>query len=125
MLFSELEVICHGNILRQSEDREITDLCIDSRKLSIQPGSVFFAIGGENHDGHEFINEAFEKGIRLFVVERDMRHATSASMIQVTSSIKALQDIVTHHRAEFEIPVIGITGSNGKTIIKELSLIHI
>lgn len=119
MLFSELEDICKGEVLRISEDREITDLCIDSRKLSIHAGSVFFAIGGVNHDGHKYIEEATEKGIRLFVVEKDMRHETSASMIKVDSSIEALQRLVAFHRAQFDIPVIGITGSNGKTIIKE------
>lgn len=119
MLFSELQNICGGEVLRMSEDREITDLCLDSRRLSIHPGSVFFAIGGEHHDGHDYIEEAFEKGIRLFVVEKDVRGKTSGSMIKVESSVTALQQLVTHHRNSFDVPVIGITGSNGKTIIKE------
>jgi alanine racemase len=119
MLFSQLEEICQGKILHQSENSELTALCIDSRNLTIQKGSVFFAINGENQDGHKYLEEAFSKGIRLFVVEKEVKDFEDGSIIQVDSAKRALQQLVTHHRQNFYYPVIGITGSNGKTIVKE------
>lgn len=119
MLFSELKDICQGEFLAQSEDTEVTALCIDSRNLTIQKGSVFFAISGVNQDGHKYLEEAFDKGIRLFVVENEVEDLEEGSILKVGSAVKALQQIVKHHREPFDYPVIGITGSNGKTIVKE------
>ena len=73
MNFSQLLEICGGEILSQVNDQKLTSLCIDTRNLSIQKGSIFFAINGVNHDGHLYVNEAFKKGIRLFVVEKRLK----------------------------------------------------
>lgn len=90
--------------------------------------SVFFAIQGEHHDGHEFIGELYRKGIRHFVVERtaltpnrraDLLNYPDAQFIEVDSSLQTLQELAAAHRRLFRIPVVGITGSNGKTIVKE------
>jgi len=104
-----------------STDRPIMHLITDSRKAIAQEGSVFFAINGDHHDGHQYIQPLYEAGIRQFVVEKDIptQKFTGANFLKVNSSIQALQHIVAHLRAQFKIPVIGITGSNGKTIIKE------
>lgn len=119
MLFSQLKDICQGELLNQTKDFVINALCTDSRKLSIQKGSVFFAINGENQDGHEYLQEAFDKGIRLFIVERNVKDFEESNVLKVKSVVKALQKIAAYHRKTFNYPVIAITGSNGKTIIKE------
>ncbi|MFT7035405.1 MAG: alanine racemase [Cyclobacteriaceae bacterium] len=119
MNFSELTEICEGEFLHHVDDQKVTSLCIDTRNLSIQRGAVFFAIDGDNHDGHSYVKEAYEKGIRHFVVEKRIEGMEEASVLLVPSSVGALQVIVAHHRKQYSYPVIGITGSNGKTIVKE------
>jgi alanine racemase len=103
-------------------------LLTDSRQLIFPQQTLFFAIKGEHHDGHQFLAELYQKGVRQFVVERkaltDKRRDTLASfenaqIWEVESSLKALQEVAKLHRSQFDIPVIGITGSNGKTIVKE------
>ena len=102
----------------------------DSRQVSetTQSDSVFFAIQGEHHDGHDFIGEVYRKGIRRFVVERpaltptrraELAELPDAQFIEVDSSLQTLQTLAAEHRHQFKIPVVGITGSNGKTIVKE------
>lgn len=121
ILFSSLASICQGKILQQHKDREIRDLIIDSRKILLSEQALFFAIAGERHDGHQYISDLYRAGIRQFVVEKPLSifQYPEANFIQVESSKSALQAIVSTHRLNFSIPVIGITGSNGKTIIKE------
>jgi len=121
ILFSSLAAICQGKTLQQNKDREIRDLIIDSRKVLLSEQALFFAISGERHDGHQYISDLYRAGIRQFVVEKlvSVSPYPEANFIQVVSSKLALQAIVTNHRSNFSIPVIGITGSNGKTIIKE------
>ena len=106
----------------------------DSRQVTGKaPGAslsdaVFFAIHGEHHDGHAFINDLYQKGIRQFVVERsaltperraEFMNYPDANLIEVDSSLQTLQTLAAQHRRQFQIPIIGITGSNGKTIVKE------
>lgn len=119
--FSQLAALCQGTILQIAKDRVIEDLVIDSRKAMLTEHALFFAIAGERHDGHAYLKELYAKGIRQFVVERKIavEPFSGANFLLVSSSVKALQQLVSAHRSEFSIPVIGITGSNGKTIIKE------
>lgn len=105
----------------------------DSRQvLSTTSGgsaeAVFFAIQGEHHDGHRFITELYHKNVRQFVVETaaltpELRHELAqlpdVRIREVGSSLKTLQELAAQHRSQFDIPVVGITGSNGKTIVKE------
>jgi alanine racemase len=98
------------------------DLIIDSRTLTHPANSVFFAIKGQRHDGHSFITEAYGKGVRNFVVSRepsDLSALPDCNILLVDDTLKALQILAAAHRSKFQIPVIGITGSNGKTIVKE------
>lgn len=83
--------------------------------------TLFFAITGTQRDGHRFISDCYEKGVCSYVVERevDTKVYPGAGFIVVNDSVAALQQIAAHHRQLFELPVIGITGSNGKTIVKE------
>ncbi|MEN7546590.1 bifunctional UDP-N-acetylmuramoyl-tripeptide:D-alanyl-D-alanine ligase/alanine racemase [Rapidithrix thailandica] len=98
-------------------------ILIDSRKLISGEGTVFFAIYGERHDGHHYIKDLYERGVRRFVVEKDLseeiHQLPGIQCCRVKSSVKALQEFVAYKRARFSLPVIGITGSNGKTIVKE------
>jgi Alr-MurF fusion protein len=104
-----------------------TDLCVveqiitDSRSYFGEPSVLFLAIKGQLHDGHHYIKELFDKGIRCFLVEENVpeHQFPGAQFINVSTSIVALQRIAQHHRQQFNYPVIAITGSNGKTIVKE------
>lgn len=106
-------------MLREPLDIEVKGLAFDTRQLTIQSGVVFFAIEGQNHDGHAFINDAYDKGVRLFVIEHEVKMKSDASYFLVENAIEAMQAMARAHRARFDYPVIGITGSNGKTIVKE------
>jgi Alr-MurF fusion protein len=120
MLFSHLEKITQGKVLNLHRDQLVTALLTDSRKVTVSDGAVFFAIAGAHHDGHQFITRLYELGIRQFIVERPVEApGPEANVLQVRSSIDALQRLVAQHRREINTPVIGITGSNGKTIVKE------
>ncbi len=97
-------------------------LLIDSRQLTSASASIFFAIRGPHHDGHKFIAELYTRGVREFVIDSPEFQTDpfpNAIFHRVENSIHALQELVADHRKQFSIPVIGITGSNGKTIVKE------
>ncbi len=121
--FSELEKITGGEILTFSADMPIDNLLTDSRKVSILQGTLFIAIKGDFHDGHHYIDKLYQDGIRQFLVEdgNDARYRElqGANIIKTQNSLEALQKITAYHRSRFNIPIVGITGSNGKTIVKE------
>jgi alanine racemase len=120
--FSQLESITGGKNIRFSSDMPVSIISLDSRKASAAEGTVFFAIRGERHDGHDYLQNLYAQGIRQFVVERPLSSPEifkDANVILVDSAIDALQRMAAFHRSTFSVPVVGITGSNGKTIIKE------
>jgi UDP-N-acetylmuramoyl-tripeptide--D-alanyl-D-alanine ligase len=90
----------------------------DSRQ--IKPSCIFFALRGGNFDGNRYASEALEKGAAYAVVD-DPRYKTSSNILLVEDVLKTVQDLATHHRLQYDIPVIAITGSNGKTTTKELT----
>ena len=96
---------------------EITAVTTDSR--AVTPGCLFAAIRGERADGHDYVNSAFEKGAVCCVVERVPADAAGC-MILVPDTVTALQKIAGAYRAGFDIPVLGVTGSVGKTTAKEM-----
>jgi len=102
-------------------DVQIEHLLFDSRKIYTPQSSLFFAIVGARRNGHQFIDEVYKKGVRSFVVshEVDVKKFPEANFIKVDDSLQALQTLGIEHRKNFNIPFIGITGSNGKTIVKE------
>lgn len=102
-------------------DIAIEDLLTDSRKLVFPQRTLFFAIGGPRRDGHQFIPELYERGVRCFVVrsDYDAGDMRDGFFLNVADVLQALQKLAAYHRQQFNIPVIGITGSNGKTIVKE------
>ena len=94
---------------------------LDSRKVINPTDSLFFAIDGENHDGHKYVDELYAKGVRNFVIEKpfETQKYPNASFKIVESTVHELQLQATQHKNQFDIPTVGITGSNGKTIVKE------
>ncbi len=120
--FSQLESLAHGKLLRLTKDTEITTLITDSRKAFNVQGAVFFAINGARHDGHRYLRELYINGVRQFVVEQqspELETFPDANILLVKSSLQALQSLAQHQRENFTKTVVGITGSNGKTIVKE------
>ena len=97
----------------------ITDILIDSRRLINPENCLFFALTSKKNNGHNFIEELYQKGIRNFIVSEEGFYLEDANIIRVENTLEALQKLSAHHRKQFDIPVFGITGSNGKTIIKE------
>ena len=112
--------IVNGQLFGASDERKISDLLIDSRHLMDPNQALFFALQSHRNDGHKYIEELYEKGVRAFVVkQRPEASCPEAAFIVVADTLKALQALASYHRQQFSIPVIGITGSNGKTIVKE------
>jgi alanine racemase len=105
-----------GTIIRENS---ISILLTDSRQISNPVESLYFALNGRRN-GHEFIAEAYNHGVRNFVVQHQpVEDYVAANFLIVADVLKALQTLAANHRRRFNIPVIGITGSNGKTIVKE------
>ncbi|NVO12065.1 MAG: bifunctional UDP-N-acetylmuramoyl-tripeptide:D-alanyl-D-alanine ligase/alanine racemase [Bacteroidales bacterium] len=104
-------------------DRVIKSVSIDSRSVAGGESVLFFAIVGQHHDGHRFVNELYSyHGVRAFVVsglEDFSEQFPEATFLFVSDTLLALQKFASFHRKQFSYPVIGITGSNGKTIVKE------
>ena len=112
--------IVGGQIVGNQSERPICDLLIDSRQLVAAEQALFFAIVSSRNDGHKYIKELYDKGVRAFVVSQmPETPCPEAVFILVEDTLKALQTLASHHRHQFDIPVVGITGSNGKTIVKE------
>ena len=122
-LIEEVALIVKGSILQAGSGKElIHELLIDSRRLISPSRSLFFAIVSKRNDGHKYILELYEKGVRNFVVSAEPENIllySEANFVLVKNTLNALQALCATHRRQFTIPVIGITGSNGKTIVKE------
>lgn len=110
----------NAQLLGESGLVPIAYLLTDTRKLLGGEGALFIALAGPRHDGHDYIEAAYEKGVRQFIIGRTPKkiHADAIYLL-VDSPIAALQTLAKMHRAQFDLPVIAITGSNGKTIVKE------
>lgn len=119
--FSQLPSIVSGHLLQLVHDYAINHIITDSRKIISHPEAIFFARQGKNHDGHLFLSEMYDEGVRNFIVEKeiDVSKYSKANFVKVDSSLFALQALVKYHREQLPLKTIAITGSNGKTIIKE------
>lgn len=110
-------------------DDTISILLTDSRRLSFPEQSLFFALKTKTNDGHKYIAELYRLRVRNFVVSDRLPEFDAmkeANFLVVKDTLKALQKLAAFHRKRFDMPVIGITGSNGKTIVKEFlyQLLH-
>ncbi|MDP4183863.1 MAG: bifunctional UDP-N-acetylmuramoyl-tripeptide:D-alanyl-D-alanine ligase/alanine racemase, partial [Bacteroidota bacterium] len=103
-------------------DCNILRLSIDSRGVLAGEQTMFFAIRGDKRDGHDFISDAYQKQVRVFVVdkiEKKWLDFSDAVFLRVDDTLQSLQKLAAWHRQQLKCPVLGITGSNGKTIVKE------
>jgi len=117
MRFSELAKILNGNI-KVNEDTHIRYFSTDTRTLIGRNDEVFIAVNA-NRDGHDFVPEAIQAGVKNFIVQREVPALVGHNFFVVEHSVLAFQKIAEQHRNQFTIPIIGITGSNGKTTVKE------
>ncbi len=109
-----------GARLYGSADATIGWLLTDSRSLCFPEQTLFFALRTKRNDGHKYIDDLYRRGVRNFVVEQlPAGSYEGASFLKVPSPLAALQRLAERHRDEFDIPIVGITGSNGKTWVKE------
>ncbi len=120
---SEITTITKGELSSfNNENAVVNYLLTDSRKLGIVNDCMFVALTSKKNDGHNYIAALYKKGIVNYMVEKlpeDIENYKKANFVVVKSTLEGLQKIAAAHRAKFTIPVVGITGSNGKTIIKE------
>jgi len=109
-----------GKLIQGDPRVSFKNISMDTR--SIKPGEAFIAIKGDNFDGHDFINEAVKKGSSCIIKEERGRvfRARGAAVIEVKDTIKALGSLARYQRQRYDIPVIALTGSNGKTTTKEM-----
>ncbi|MDD4646583.1 MAG: Mur ligase family protein, partial [Bacteroidales bacterium] len=102
--------------------RIIRHFCTDTRRIDFPAECLFVALKGPSHDGQRFLNEAYASGIRSFLVRKlpdNRADFSGSSFIVADDTLKALQDVATWHRLQFKGRMIAVTGSNGKTIVKE------
>ncbi|WP_396155889.1 bifunctional UDP-N-acetylmuramoyl-tripeptide:D-alanyl-D-alanine ligase/alanine racemase [Flavobacterium sp.] len=112
--------IIKANWIGQNDVAIIDSISIDSRSLQNDENTLFFALLGPNHDGHQYIEELIAKNVHHFVVTRIPENVKGkGNFLVVENTLEALQNFAAFYRSQFDFPIIGITGSNGKTIIKE------
>ncbi len=125
--FLALPALLGGHLLQAPAEAAaaVRHLLLDSRRADRPAGAAFFALRGPSHDAHRYLPELYAQGVRLFVVEvgaalpGGLAAYPGAGVLAVASPLAALQALAAAHRAEFAGPVLAITGSNGKTIVKE------
>jgi len=117
---SKIAQILNAKAFLTHPENVIRKLLTDSRTVIDQEGSLFFAVNAQR-DGHQFIANAYENGVRNFVISNStyVEQFKDANFIEVTDVLQALQQLATYNRNIHNLKVIGITGSNGKTIVKE------
>jgi alanine racemase len=118
---SNIAKIVNGNAHLSNPNYLIDNLCIDSRRVIEPSTNLFFAISGPRNDGHHYLMALINLGVKCFVVNQvpENINSTGLNFIMVEDTTQALQNLCSFHRDQFKYPVIGITGSNGKTIVKE------
>jgi alanine racemase len=121
---SNIADIISATYLQKGNDAFIENLLTDSRKLLFPESSLFFALPGSGRNGTSFMKTLYDKGVRNFVADKSfsqeqVHNFPDANILMVNDVLQSLQQLAAYHRHQFTYPVIGITGSNGKTIVKE------
>ncbi|MEG1375899.1 MAG: UDP-N-acetylmuramoyl-tripeptide--D-alanyl-D-alanine ligase, partial [Myroides sp.] len=116
---SVLSDVLHTIAPVTKNELNVLDISVDSRSLRNTANTLFFTLKGNNHNAHDFLNDLYAKGVRYFVVSQDVSLPQDAVVFKVNDTLRALQRFVAFYRKKYTFPVIGITGSNGKTIVKE------
>ena len=111
---SEISDACGGSF---SEEAEVNGICIDTRKIT--DGCLFICIKGERFDAHQFANEALEKGAAAVMISEYIE--VNGPFVKVEDTAKAMLELSGYYRSKFNIPVVGLTGSVGKTTTKEFT----
>lgn len=122
MKLAELVQVTGGRLLREGLSNDITELAYDSRRLAVPDRSAFFALKTTTGDGNDYIDAAYRSGVRTFVVGPDFfpdKRWYEGSFVSVENPLLALQAVAAWHRKKFRLPVVAITGSNGKTVVKD------
>ena len=116
---SQIAAVVGGKF--SGRDLDVESVVTDSRSLSCELGCrpLFVAMAGANHDSHDFIGQMYARGVRAFLTERACDLPEDCGCVVADHAITALQSLAAYHRAHFKGTVVGITGSNGKTVIKE------
>ncbi len=119
--YVDIAKITEGTTLQGNSQKTIENIVYDTRKISFGEASIFICLKTKTNDGHAYIEEAYSKGVRAFLVDTSVPliNIPDATIIEVPSVLQAVQKWAKHHRDQFDIPVIGITGSAGKTVVKE------
>ena len=107
-----------GGVLH-GKDSMVGDVVTDSRRCAFGDDAMFVAMRGKNHDSHNYIADMYRVGVRAFMTEHEVALADDAGCVMVENAIVALQRLAAEHRGRFEGVEVGITGSNGKTVVKE------
>ena len=124
----QIASVVEGEMIgNQSFEYIIRNVLFDSRLLVEADNTLFFALSSGRNDGHKYVKDLYEKGVKAFVIDKKnacddaflKNFAGNFVFIVVDDTLEALQKLAAFHRAQFKIPVVGITGSNGKTVVKE------
>ncbi len=127
-ILSVIDAVKPTEVILNNGSADITDLCIDSRKLRNPKGTLFFAIETRKNDGRRYIPELIRNGVRNFILsgspavdnpEAFGEALDECNFIRVSDVYEAINDVASAHRRQFRYPVVGVAGSNGKTIVKE------
>ena len=118
---SEIGLVVKGEIVAQGHDCAIDNVLIDSRRVAHAASSIFIPLVTDRRNAHVFLQDVYAQGVRVFLVSEvvDADQLKDAWIIQVENTMIALQQLAAWHRSQYSIPVVGITGSNGKTVVKE------
>src|SRR6478609_2697719 len=109
-----------AQLIGNNDNLIIEHVSIDSRSMQNGTSTLFFALAGPNNDAHNYIEELIEKGVHNFVVSHiPEKLKDKANFLLVKNTLEALQQLASFYRNRYHFPIIGITGSNGKTIVKE------
>ncbi len=107
-----------GRLLQGDEKVTVGRVCTDTRQ--IRPGDIFFALRGEKYDAHDFLDRAVDGGAAALVVSRKVAATSGIPVILVKDTLTGLQELAAYNRRQFSIPVVGVTGSSGKTTTKDM-----
>lgn len=122
LLISKIAEVTASQVLSRHHNFSIAKIITDSRQtIDVGQEALFVALRGEHFNGNRFVNDAYNKGLRNFIIDEaiDITPYPETNILLVPDTTAALQKIAAYHRQQFKIPVIGITGSNGKTMVKE------
>ncbi len=118
----QINEVVNGQWLQRTDEKAIiAHLLLDSRQVLYAKSALFFALPGAHHNGHDYLSEVYQQSVRNFIVsQKQSLPFHDANVLLVDDSLAALQQLAAHHRQQYHLSCIGITGSNGKTIVKEL-----